>query len=381
MADRDDHRWFGGGGRDRWRGQDRDHERDRDHPQDDGRGGSEHRSFGGGEGRFNSDPARYGQGSRGGGYGGEGSRHDRSSARYDQDRTGYGAQGGGQQGNWQRGRDNAGRFGGASGDDYAGGYGRGAGFGSAAAGGGGGYGGQEYGMEGRNQQHDNRSRTGQSGSSFGSNERESWRGQGNAPYGDLELNARASGVEEFGAPHDYAYHPQQGHEFEHDYVQWREQQMRNHDRDYREWCKHQREQYDNDYKTFRSERRDTFGKNFHEWRSQKNMTGGMREQHITPETGDYAKRGPAGFGGGADRPSGMLESPGAMTSSPSLQQTGGGGGQTPSGGLSAGGPQSAASGESEFGKSPPQVQAASDGGDTRAHSEDREEGHTEDRKH
>ncbi|HEY8571292.1 hypothetical protein [Phenylobacterium sp.] len=316
MANRDDHRGFGG---DRWRPENRQPGDNR---------GREGRSFGD-EGRFNSDQARYGGGARGGE--GEPWRRDRYGARFDQDRTGYGS----------------------GYDRQSGGYGRGQG---------GGYGGQEYGVEGGHRQ----SGQGQHGRSQGGNERETWRPQGAAPYGDLEFNARASGVEEFGAPHDYAYHPPQGHEFDHDYVHWREEQLKAHDRDYQEWRRHQHQQYDEEYTKFRTERRDTFGKNFHEWRSQRNTSGGMTQQHITAETGDYARRQAHGFGQGDDRPSGSLESPAAMTSSPALQQGGTGGS---SGGHSGAGQSGqtghAASGGSEFGREPTQVQAVTDGSDGR----------------
>lgn len=79
--------------------------------------------------------------------------------------------------------------------------------------------------------------------------RQAWRAAGGAPYGDLELNPRSPGYEEFGAPHDYAYHPHS--EFEPDYVHWREQQLRLHDRDYEEWRRERRRQYDDDYRRSR----------------------------------------------------------------------------------------------------------------------------------
>ncbi|HEY8617632.1 hypothetical protein [Phenylobacterium sp.] len=363
MANRDDNRGFGGGqgrDRDRWRQEDEQRQMGGRQGRDDERrsfgGGMGGGGMGGGEGRFNSDQARYGEGWRGaqGGGGwrggrGEGEdqawRRDRYGSRFDQDRTSYG-----------------------SGYDRQGGdYGRGSQ---------GGYGGQEYGLEGGGDR--NRGQEGSRGG--GRNEREQWRPEGSSPYGHTELNPRASGVEEFGAPHDYAYHPQQGHEFDGDYTRWRDEQLRGHDRDYQEWRRHQHEQYDNEYRKFRTERRDTFGKNFHEWRSQRNTSTGMAQNHIGPETNDYHRHGGAGFGMGDNQPSGKLESPSAMTTSPALTQTGGqstghtgGGAQDSDKVVNAGG---------EFGKAPPQVQAAADGWDTRKDAEDRkDDGEGEDRQH
>lgn len=320
MADRDDHRGSGG---DRWRRQDRSwDERRRDEWH-----GREGRSFGE-AGRFNSDEARWGQGSRGEG---EAWRRERYGSRFDQDRAGYGS----------------------GYDRERGGYGAG----------GRGYGGQEYGLESGRQDRPSRH--------SGGSERETWRAHGAAPYGDLEFNARADGVEEFGAPHDYAYHPPQGHEFDTDYLRWREEQLKAHDRDYQEWRRHQHQQYDEEYREYRGERRDTFGKNFHEWRAQRNVSAGMPQQHVEPETGDYARRQAQGFGAGQDRPSGSLESPGALTNSPALSQAGGGGaGQQAA---------QAGSGGSEFGKAPDKVQQVTD--DAAGRREDGEGGANEARQH
>jgi hypothetical protein len=237
MANRDDHRGFGD---DRWRAENRNHEDDwrRRRGQDDGR------SFGGDRGRYNSDEARYGRGARGGGQGeGEPWRRERYGSRYDQDRTGYGSGYDRQRGDYGRGQT--------------------------------GYGGQEYGMESP------RRETGRERGFGGGRER--WRAQGSAPYGDLEFNARASGVEEFGAPHDYAYHPPQGHEFDPDYLHWRDEQLRAHDRDYQDWRRHQQNQYDEDYRSYRSEQRDTFGKTFHAWRSERGASGAGAEFNREPD--------------------------------------------------------------------------------------------------
>lgn len=117
----------------------------------------------------------------------------------------------------------------------------------------GGYAGQEYGMEG-GREHRRGPREGDR-SFAGQEQRETWRPQAGAPYGDLELNARNLGIEEFGAPHDYAYHPEQGHEFDPEYLSWRDQQMRAHDRDYDAWRRDRERAYDEDYRRFRDQQR------------------------------------------------------------------------------------------------------------------------------
>jgi len=256
---------WGGRGRhgqhDRWRPDNERHRREHDRPW-------EHRSFGQ-EGRFSSDEARYGPGSRGRRYDlgepphGEG----RHAAPFDPDRGGYGDL------------------------EY-------------------GYGGEEYGLEG-GPAHQRRDpfRGG------GREERETWGPDVGEPYGDLELNPRNRGIQEFGPPHDYAYHPQAGHEFDPDYLRWREEQLRGHDRDYREWRRAQQDSYDEDYRRFRSERREHFGRSFQEWRAQR---GG---EQATAQGG---------------QPSGAQ-----ADMSP------------------------------EFGKTPPQVQAASEGGDSRGEATER----------
>ncbi|HSV04376.1 MAG TPA: hypothetical protein VLI41_14365 [Phenylobacterium sp.] len=206
MADRDGTWEFGGR-----RGDDRAPRGDDRELAGRGRAG-EHRSFDE-TGRFNSDQDRYGPGSRGRrSEGGEPWRGEgRWGARYDQDRAGY---------------REAPRFGG--------------------------YAGQEYGLEAGREPWRERERARGAG---GRNERESWRPAGGAPYGDLELNARNRGVQDYGAPHDYAYHPRQGHEFDPEYLSWREQQMRRHDRDYQAWRRAQQQRYDEDYRRSREPRR------------------------------------------------------------------------------------------------------------------------------
>jgi hypothetical protein len=112
-----------------------------------------------------------------------------------------------------------------------------------------GYGGQEYGVEGGRQQRRDADR-----GLDRSDQRETWRRDQGEPYGDLEFNARGRGAQEYGPPADYAYHPQAGHEFDPDYLHWREEQMRGHDRDYHEWRRARRDAYDEDYRKLRRER-------------------------------------------------------------------------------------------------------------------------------
>jgi hypothetical protein len=227
-----------------------------------------------------------------------------------------------------------------------------------------GYRGQEYGIEGgRGHQMDRDRHDREAG-----DQRERWNPDRGEPYGDLELNPRNRGVEEFGPPHDYAYHPQAGHEFDPDYLHWREEQMRSHDRDYHEWRRNQRQAYDDDYRRFRTERREHFGRTFQDWRTQRSTAGGIADTTVAPGVSGYgAKVGmPSGYdAGAASRPSGMIEPPEDINASPAASQTAGetrGGGGQPSG-----------RGDStpEFGKESPQVQAASEGWDGRGAPEDR----------
>lgn len=135
-------------------------------------------------------------------------------------------------------------------------------------------------------------------------------------YGGQEYGMEGHGGgnrrgEQYGAPQDYANQPQAGREFDSDYLHWREEQLRIHDRDYQDWRRHQQEQHDEEYRKFRTERRDTFGRNFLDWRAQRNT----------------------GSGGGASA--------------------------------------AQASGGSEFGKTPPEVQATTDGGAGRGEDAER----------
>jgi hypothetical protein len=161
----------------------------------------EGRAFAGRE-RFNSDEDRYGRGSRAGPYGTDDTRRGppRHDALHDQDRVGYG--------------------------------------------------GEAYGVEGGRDHEMRRALRGRD-----DDERETWRPADGAPYGDLELNPRNRGIQEFGPPADYAYHPHAGHEFDPDYLHWRDERMRAHDRDYQEWRRSQQARYDAEYRRLRADRR------------------------------------------------------------------------------------------------------------------------------
>lgn len=93
--------------------------------------------------------------------------------------------------------------------------------------------------------------TGERDPAWRGDEREVWRPGDGAPYGDLELNPRNRGVQAFGPPADYAYHPPAGHEFDPDYLRWREARMRAHDRDYQEWRRDRQQRYDAEYRRTR----------------------------------------------------------------------------------------------------------------------------------
>lgn len=88
------------------------------------------------------------------------------------------------------------------------------------------------------------------------------------PYGDQEIDPTDRGVRQFGPPADYAYHPDQDLEFELDYLDWRDEQLRSHDREYADWRAEQQRKYDTEYRTFRSQRRDHFERSFADWRGQ-----------------------------------------------------------------------------------------------------------------
>ena len=74
----------------------------------------------------------------------------------------------------------------------------------------------------------------------------------------------------FGFFHDFDNRrPQTDHEFDPDYLSWRDQQLAKHDRDYADWRREQQRKYDDDYWKFRSERRDDFHQRFQDWRAQR----------------------------------------------------------------------------------------------------------------
>ncbi|MFL5296293.1 MAG: hypothetical protein ACJ798_07920 [Phenylobacterium sp.] len=174
------------------------------------------------------------------------------------------------------------------------------------------------------------------------------------------------GTERYGLPADYAYRPPQGHEYDPDYVSWRDEQMRNHDRDYEDWRRAQHRQYDEDYRRFRDERRTSFGQSFQDWRSRQTMTGGVRDTTVAPGVsyaGDRSTHS-GGYTGGyssgtGPRPSGMLDPSLNMSADPAMSQTGAGGERSSA--ATDGSTSGQAAQGAEFGKEPPQVQSTADG--------------------
>jgi hypothetical protein len=272
-------------------------------------------------------------------------RDERYSARYDQDRTGYARyEDAGDRAERRFGvrEDNA-RYGDASpmrgGEPY-------------------GYAGQEYGLEGHPGVGSGRANAGSAGGGAGWDfERDEARRR--------DFDRRDPGVGQSQAGYGAQAQPHPDHEFDPDYVQWREEQLRSHDRDYQEWRRSQHRQYDDQYRQYRDERQRHFGEAFHQWRSQRGMVGGV------PDTGiGSVGQGQGGYGdktgipGGynaasaVDRPTGYLDPPGHLSSDPAMQQVGGGRGArtyNPTGDRTP-----------EFGREPPQVQSAADG-DTQGH--------------
>lgn len=102
-------------------------------------------------------------------------------------------------------------------------------------------------------------------------------GQSQAGYGQRAQTVR-SGVA-------YA-HPD--HDFDPDYLRWRNAQMRGHDRDYQDWRREQHRLYDDEYRRFRSERQRHFGQAFHEWRSQRSAVGGVPDTGAAPSVSGAA---------------------------------------------------------------------------------------------
>lgn len=226
-------------------------------------------------------------------------------------------------------------------------------------------GGQEYGVAAggwRSQQdHD-----------YGRQDRERWT-PGEGPYGEVRRTGPNRGVEAYGQPSDYAYRPQGDHDFDPDYLRWRDEQLSGHDRDYSEWRRAQHRQYDDEYRKFRHERRTQFGDTFQSWRNQRSAVGGVPDTSVAPGVshgGDRSSDSGGWRSSNDAKPSGMLDPSLNMSSDPALSQTGagghgGGGSSAPTGG--------AASSGSEFGKEPPQVQSAADGGTTRGADETRKD--------
>jgi hypothetical protein len=201
------------------------------------------------------------------------------------------------------------------------------------------YRGQEYGVEGHGR------------GSGGGFDRGGPRRQG-FDYDDPGVGQGAAGYSPEAQGHE-------AHEHDPDYLRWRDEQMRGHDRDYSEWRRHQQAQYDDQYKQFRTDRREHFGRTFHQWRSQRNTTGGVEDISVAPGVSGYGDKSaiPGRYAGsfGAPHPDGQLDEPAHVSGDPAMTQTGG---HPASGG--EGQPRSASPG-SEFGKEPPQVQAAADG--------------------
>jgi hypothetical protein len=269
--------------------------------------------------RYNSDEARYGERGRAWRLGEREPWHadERSAARYDRDRVGYG--------------------------------------------------GQEYGMEGGHD-HEMRRDERRFRGRRDDDERGAWRPDIGEPYGDAEFNPRNRGIQEFGPPADYAYHPHAGHEFDPDYLRWRDEQMRSHDRDYQEWRRSQQQSYDEDYHRFRAERREHFGRTFADWRNQRSAAGGVADTGAAPGVSGYGSKVgmPSGYDAGASqKPSGMIESTNSMNASAGASQAGG----AAEGGLHGRG--AAGDTSPEFGKTPDQVKAAAEGWDTRGSAHDK----------
>jgi hypothetical protein len=302
---------------------DRDRERwRRDQPRDRGPGGggrAERRSFG--EERRYDEPGRRG--------GEDWRRDDRYAARFDQDRTGYGREEDAGAAGYRLRPDEAGRQSRSATAYYQG---------EPLA-----YGGQEYGMEGH-------------GGGWGF-ERD--RGPGAGPgAGQPQSRPMQGPAPAYGQGRQGAAE----HDLDPDYLRWRDEQMRGHDRDYEAWRRQQHREYDEQYRQFRDERQRHFGEAFHQWRSQRGAVGGVPDTSVAPGVSGYGdKTGvPGGYSSRSayERPSGMLDPPGHLSSDPALQQVGGGRRGPSPGGPMMRGPTSDAP---EFGREPPQVQASADG--------------------
>jgi hypothetical protein len=119
--------------------------------------------------------------------------------------------------------------------------------------------------------------------------RTNWRPAGGSPY-DPSFDARDLGVREYGPPADYAYRPPAGHEFDPEYVRWRDAQLDAHDRDYAAWRRAQHEQYDHDYRDFHRARREDFTRRFQSWRDSQSAVGGMADTTVAPGVSGYGDK-------------------------------------------------------------------------------------------
>ncbi|MGE0666761.1 MAG: hypothetical protein AB7O49_09420 [Sphingomonadales bacterium] len=81
-----------------------------------------------------------------------------------------------------------------------------------------------------------------------------------------------------------------GHFLDHDYVSWREDQLRAHDRDYHDWREERRRSYDDEYANWRRERQDKFGKDFTDWRSQRGAPASGADQSSPAASSPEAQR-------------------------------------------------------------------------------------------
>ena len=209
------------------------------------------------------------------------------------------------------------------------------------------YGGQEYGVEG----HGPRAARGP-GWGFG---RDAERRR-NFDFDDPGVGQSQAGYAAETRSHS-------DHDFDPDYLRWREDQLRAHDRDYEDWRREQHRQYDEQYRQFRNERQRHFGEAFHEWRSQRSAVGGAADTSVVPGVSGYGDKTARPSPSSVDKPSGYLDPPGHLSADPALSQRGGYGGTLHVG---SGGDHTP-----EFGKEPGPVQAASDGDVRRDESEER----------
>lgn len=214
------------------------------------------------------------------------------------------------------------------------------------------YGGQEYGLEG----HPGVASSGGGGGAGWGFER----GVRGERLANFDWDDPGVGQSQAGYDARARSHPD--HEFDSDYLRWRDEQLRAHDRDYQDWRRDQHRQYDEQYRQFRSERQRHFGQAFHEWRSQRSAVGGVADTGIGSVgqgQGGYGdKTGiPGGYNAASavEKPSGFLDPPGHLSADPAMSQSGG---IQAASGDGAAGPRSTSS---EFGKEPGPVQAASGG--------------------